>query len=140
MEFEQACTEMNFILNNLRPEDLSKIPDSFTQFFKDNMDKNYNVKLTAEKPLHEQEIKEETKAFIKILYINYLAPKNKKETILNKLKEEEENEKNIIIKNDVFDVQGEKILKEKVQELVVYKENKIIAFIKNILKKLKIVK
>ncbi len=33
MNYEQACAEMNFILNNLDLEDLEKIPKAFAQFF-----------------------------------------------------------------------------------------------------------
>lgn len=150
MEFEQACTEMNFILSNLNSEDLKKIPDSFENFFKENMDKNYKVNLVADKPLYEQELKEETKAFIKILYINYLAPKDKKEKILEELKKEEETKEEVKINDDIFASPTTQELKEEVvqepvqevenKEMVIYKENKFVSFIKNILKKLKIIK
>lgn len=145
MEFEQACTEMNYILENLNPEDLKKIPENFVKFFNENMDKNYKHKLTNTKPLYEQKLKEETKAFIKIVYMNYLATEEKKIETLKLIKDEEKRYKEKIqinIKEDIFENENTETyeFQEKSTEMVVYKENKIIKFIKNILKKVKIIK
>ena len=71
MNYEKACSEMNFILNNLNLDDLEKIPKSFIQFFANNMDTEYPVNIDINKPLYEQDLLEETKAFIKIIQINY---------------------------------------------------------------------
>ena len=78
MNYEQACSEMNFILNNLKADDLEKIPKKFIQFFANNMDNEYQVKIDLSKPLCEQTLLEETKAFIKIIEIKYFTPEEKR--------------------------------------------------------------
>ena len=78
MNYEQACSEMNFILSNLKSDDLEKIPTKIINFFSNNMDKEYQVNIDLNKPLYEQDLLEETKAFIKIIQINYFTPKEKR--------------------------------------------------------------
>ena len=85
MNYEQACSEMNFILNNLKADDLEKIPKKFIQFFANNMDKEYQVKIDLNKPLYEQSLLEETKAFIKIIQIKYFTPEEKRREKINEL-------------------------------------------------------
>ena len=36
MEFAEACSEVDFILENLQPSDKEKIPQSVFEFFKNN--------------------------------------------------------------------------------------------------------
>ena len=36
MEFAEACSEVDFILENLQPSDKEKIPKSVFDFFKEN--------------------------------------------------------------------------------------------------------
>lgn len=140
MNCEQACAEMNFILNNLDLEDLEKIPKAFVQFFADNMDKNYKVNIDLSKPLYEQNLLEETKAFIKIIELNYFTPKENLEKKIADLGLDDKNEtnsyenifqnKNIGIKSTIEETNHQNL------SLVQYKEeNKIIKFIKNLLNK-----
>ena len=72
MEFAEACCEVDFILTNLNPEDKKKIPKTVIKFFKENKSLFYKVNLTTTKPLANQELKDETKAFLQIL--NYILP------------------------------------------------------------------
>ena len=111
MVFEEACSEMNYILWHMNPIDKNKIPKSVIDFFKENRSLTYKVKLTTDKKLEEQDLKDETKAFIKIIYDKYFLEDSQKEDFINQLKEHKE-EKN----NDNIET----------TELVVYKENKIL--------------
>lgn len=118
MEFEQACSEMYYILEHMNPVDLNKIPKEVINFFKENKSIFYKVNLDETKNLYEQDLKDETKAFIKILNAKYLAGEEEKEklnNIINK-KEKIKEEKNIKI------------------EMIVYKENKILEIINKLLK------
>lgn len=142
MNYEQACAEMNFILNNLDLEDLEKIPKAFVQFFADNMDKNYKVNIDLDKPLYEQNLLEETKAFIKIIDLNYFTSKENFEKKIAELGLDDKNEnnsyENIFQNKNISSIDKITIEKSNHQNLslVQYKEeNKIIKFIKNLLNK-----
>lgn len=144
MNCEQACAEMNFILNNLDLEDLEKIPNGFVQFFAENMDKNYEVNIDLNKPLYEQNLLEETKAFIKIIDLNYFTSKENRAQKIAELglNDESENDsyENIFQNKNISSIDISKNTTEESNHqnlsLVQYKEeNKIIKFIKNLLNK-----
>lgn len=78
MEFEEACSEIYYILEHMNPRDKAKVPDSTIQFFKNNKSVLYKVKLDVTKPLDKQELKYETKAFIEILNAKYFLNETEK--------------------------------------------------------------
>lgn len=78
MNFEEACCEVDYILEHMYPEDKNKIPESTIQFFKNNKSLTYRVNFNPQERLENQNLKEETKAFLKILYIKYFATKAEK--------------------------------------------------------------
>lgn len=122
MEFQEACSEMDYIFENMNPIDKNKIPEKVIKFFKDNKSIFYEVNLDPSKNLEEQELKEETKAFITIINYKYLLGENAKE------------EFNEILENDTL----EEIENQKEEvSMIVYKENRIIAFFKKLLKNIK---
>lgn len=127
MEFSEACCEVDFILANLNPEDKKKIPKSVFEFFKENKSLFYNVNLTTEKPLKEQDLKDETKAFLQIINYKYFSNKEQKEQFKEIFKEDE----------DITDMFSKDTVvqdfNEENKELTVYKENKLLIFIKKIL-------
>lgn len=134
MEFSEACCEVDFILANLNPDDKKKIPQTVIEFFKENKSLFYNVNLTTSKPLAEQNLKDETKAFLQIINYKYFANENEKEQF-SKMFKEEDNITDVFLKNESV---NNKIVNEEKQEietaeLAVYKENKILTFLKNIL-------
>ncbi len=122
MEFEEACSEMDYIFEHMNPIDKDKIPEKVRKFFKDNKSIFYKVNLDPSKNLEEQELKEETKAFITIINYKYLAGENAKEEFNELLNDNSLNK----IEN----------LKEDVT-MVVYKENKILTFLKKLFKNIK---
>lgn len=75
MEFENACSEMYYILEHMNPIDKKYIPEIVIQFFRDNRSIFYKVNLDVTKRLEEQELKDETKAFILILKEKYFLNK-----------------------------------------------------------------
>ena len=117
MEFEKACSEMNYILKNLRPKDKEKIPNDVIEFFNENKSPIYRVKLTTEKELKNQKLQEETKALLQIIYIKYLAEEEEQQEFENMLKIEQ---------------------KEETKEITIYKESKFKKFIDKIKKILRI--
>lgn len=75
----EACSEMDFIINNLDTNFSNKIPEKIKNFFKQNKAKNYKVNLDVKIPLYKQKILEETEIFIQIIFKLFIAPKNEKE-------------------------------------------------------------
>lgn len=118
MEFEEACCEVDFILTNLNPEDKKKIPETVIKFFKENKSVFYKVNLTVTKPLANQELKDETKAFLQILNYKYFANQKQKEEF-KKIFVENENVSSSEIKENL--------------KLIIYKESKIKIFINKII-------
>lgn len=122
MEFQEACSEIDYIFEHMNSTDKNKIPQKVRNFFKSNKSIFYKVNLDPSKNLEDQELKEETKAFITIINYKYLLGENAKE------------EFNEILKNDTL----EEIANQKEEvSMIVYKENRIIAFFKKLLKNIK---
>jgi len=119
MEFEKACCEVDFILDNLDAEYKQNIPDDMINFFKFNKDMFYKVNIDISKPLDEQNLMEETKAFLYILKEDYF--KNYRYNVLN---EEKELEMFTYTENDGAESSNNK--------MVVYNNNPIINFIRKI--------
>ena len=126
MEFSEACSEVDFILANLNPEDKKKIPEATINFFKENKALFYKVNLTTDKPLAMQHLKDETKAFLQILNYKYFANQKQKEKFIDMLNENENVDKmfstEIYVKttNENY-IQLDKNIEA--QDLVVYKES-----------------
>lgn len=78
-QFSEACSEMDFILNNMNENFLSKIPYKLKDFFKNNKSKTYKVKIDLSKNLYEQNLLEETEIFLQIIYKLFIANKTEKE-------------------------------------------------------------
>lgn len=120
MEFAEACSEVDFILENLQPSDKEKIPQSVFEFLKNNKSLFYKVNLTTDKSLAEQDLKNETKAFLQIINYKYFSNKEQQEKFRDMLENDNTYEKEV--KNPQIE-----------NQLVIYKENKVLNFIKKIL-------
>ena len=75
----EACSEMDFIINNLDDSFTDRIPERIKDFFKINKSNKYKVNLDITKPLYEQDLLEETKIYIQIIFKLFIAPKSEKE-------------------------------------------------------------
>ena len=76
---EKACSQMDYIIENSDNCLKNKIPDRVKNFFKSNKLSNYNVDLDTSKPLYEQDLLEETKIYVQIVYKLFIAPKSEKD-------------------------------------------------------------
>lgn len=77
-KISEACSEMDFIINNLDEELANKIPDKIKVFFRENKAKNYKINLTVDKPLYEQNLLEETEIFIQIIFKLFMSSQEEK--------------------------------------------------------------
>lgn len=135
MEFAEACCEVDFILTNLNPEDKKKIPKTVIKFFKENKSVLYKANLTTTKPLANQELKDETKAFLQILNYKYFADQKQKAEF-KKIFVEDEISTPIFIEESSTNTVNESISVAETKEdskLIIYKESKIKIFINKII-------
>ena len=142
-EYAMAYTEVIEILKYVPDEDVQKIPVEKLNFYKNNMDNEYNYKLDMSKQFEEQEMSDITKAILANIFRDYWATTKQKEIIeakekydLEKLEEEKREKYN-----------PEDIFKNKKEEFVIKKANlpleikketffeKLINFIKGLFKK-----
>lgn len=139
--YEEAFYEVDEVLK-LMPIDLrSKIPMQFRQAISQNKAKNY--KSDIHEPLKEQELKRETVIILGLIYRDFLASPEEKESLQNNDAEElAKIEQEIQEKYDmqsIFEKRKNRNNIENSNELVVYKEpnffRKIINFFKGIFKK-----
>ena len=75
---KKALSEVNIVLENTEEKIKNKIPDKFIKFIQDNMDTNHKIELQKNKPLIEQNIMEETKEILSLIYRDYICTKEEK--------------------------------------------------------------
>lgn len=90
-EYARAYTEVIEILKYVPEEDVNKIPKEKLDFYKNNMDTEYDYKIDTTKEFESQEISDKTKAILANIFRDYWATPYQKERI-------EEKEKNDIKK------------------------------------------
>lgn len=142
-EYAIAYKEVMTILSYVPKSDVDKIPQEKLEFYKSNMDKDYEYKIDEKKQFEEQEMTDITKAVIANIFKDYWAMPYQKERIkakeeydLQKIEEEKSKKYN---PNNIFkDKQVNKIIISTNLPIEVKKEKffkKLIKFIKNIINK-----
>ena len=72
MGFSIACSELYYLISNLKKSELNKIPSEFLELICMLKIDNYVSKIDINKPLEEQKLSLETKALICLLNNKYL--------------------------------------------------------------------
>ena len=135
--YREAFTEVNEILKYLREDLLNKIPKEFIDNIKENMSTTYKVIYDNTKSLNEQNIKQETRAILSIIYRDYICDKETKEKIIQKDRKEwlelEEKKKEEYKNTELFKspIKNQNISNDKYLK-VVEKQNIIIKIIEKI--------
>ena len=137
--YKKVYTEVIEIIKYLPDEEYSKIPLEKINYYKENMDKNYNFKINPNIELEKQNISKEANAILVNLFNDYFATDRQKEILKNLLIQ---NQKKLEIQkyekynpNNLF---NQPKINQKETSLVKIKENfftKFINFIKNIFKR-----
>lgn len=144
--YAKAYTEVLEILKYFPEEEYKKIPVEKINFYKNNMDKNYEFTISPEIDLANQNISKEANAIIVRLYRDYYATEEQKIKIneildLNQKKEELEKRKqynpDAIFKNNQ-QINTDNENSNTIIQLVEYKENFFVRFKKFIFKLLHI--
>ena len=140
-EYTNECLykDVYTIIEMMNPDLRNKINKEFINFLKENQDIEFEGTIDKNIPIKNQELREEIKLMLSILYINYFCPQEKKKEIL------EAERKNINKYYDVFkNKDNTKLPESKIEEqvdkesqnnmqLIKYKEN----FLTKIMKKIK---
>lgn len=85
--YGKALREVNEILENMDAEYTSKISPEFMKLIINNSDWNYDFTYDTSKSLEEQNILEETKAILAIIYIKCFAQEDEKNEIISAMKQ-----------------------------------------------------
>ena len=89
-EYAMAYREVVEILKYVPDEDVKKIPKEKLEFYKSNMDNEYNYKLDMTKEFEEQKMSDTTKAILANIFRDYWANPYQKERIIAKEKLKED--------------------------------------------------
>ena len=141
-EYAMAYTEVIEILKYVPDEDAQKIPKEKLDFYRANMDTEYNYKLDMEKDFEKQKISDITKAILANIFRDYWSTPYQKERIeakekydLEKIEEEKREKYNT---DNIFKKKQEKIVVENTNLPVEVKEEsffkRLVNFIKEFLK------
>ena len=71
-EYRRALQEVYEIIKLLDAKDFAKLPVNFIKMIENKRDKSYNFNISDEIPFSEQELMEETKAILAVIYRMYL--------------------------------------------------------------------
>ncbi len=86
--YREAFTEVNEILKYLSEDLLNKIPKEFIDNIKENMSTSYILKYDNTKGINEQNLKQETRAILSVIYRDYICDENIKKEIIQKDRKE----------------------------------------------------
>ena len=114
LEYRKALFEVYTILENTEEEIRSKIPEKFINFIKENMDENHNFNLQYGKGLAEQNLMEETKQILALMYRDYICTKEERKELLEK--EQEKRIEKETENKEKYDINFEKIKANKRKE------------------------
>ena len=97
-KYAKAYTEVLEVIKYFSEEDYNKIPKKKIEFYKENMDKNYDFTINPDIDLSEQNISPEANAIMITLYRDHFATEEQKEKIkeileLNEKKADQEKRK-----------------------------------------------
>ena len=142
--YPKAFKEIYVILNNMKKDDVDKIPKDFIDMIKNNLDDEYEFEIYDDIPFEEQAILQETKAILAHIFMNYWGTKEQKDKIKKQFEQdiiESEKVKQKYNPNELFkdkknQVKSEKLKSKENMQLMEYKEKNIFLKIVDSIKKL----
>lgn len=102
MEYSKVLKEVYEILKNSEDKIQKKIPIKFYTFLKENMDTDYQVNIDYSKENWEDELCDDTKGILALIYRDYLVDSKTREELIKLEKEEEKKQK--LIKEKQYNV------------------------------------
>ena len=106
--YKNSFKEVYDILENTEEDLLSKIPNSFMNFIKNNMNVDYNTSINLNETIDKQHLLKETEAILSLIYRSYWATDEEKNEFAEKdnleLIKEEEQKKEQYQGKDIYKV------------------------------------
>ena len=106
--YKNSFKEVYDILENTEEDLLSKIPNSFMNFIKNNMNVDYKTSINLNETIDKQHLLKETEAILSLIYRSYWATDEEKNEIAKKdnleLIKEEEQKKEQYQGKDIYKV------------------------------------
>jgi len=130
--YMEALSEVDYIVSGLENSEISKIPENFRNFIKNNKSKYYDTNF-LKNDIEVQNLKEETRSILAIIYRKYLAPIEEREELERQYQEKIKEEKKELASRSKYEVKeidySPKVLKNEEpvpvhKEIVEYKEEK----------------
>ena len=115
--YKDTYTIIEMMDDNLK----SKINSDFIRFLKENQDSSFEGTINKNIPLKEQNLREEIKIMLSLIYIDYFCEKEQKEKIIQR----EENNLREFYSRDIFEKNNIPNITEETKGMVVYKETLI---------------
>ena len=94
--YAKAYTEVLEILSHFSAEEYSKIPQEKINFYKSNMEKNYEYSIDPDIDLSKQYISKEANAILISIFRDYFANDSQRQTLNNLLNQNQKEYENII--------------------------------------------
>ena len=116
----QALSEVYSIINHLDNNLYKKIPDNFIKMIENNRDLKYDVNIDYTKNINEQNLLQETRVILSLIYRDYLCTKEEREKII--LKDKKELEQNEQMLREKYKIDFDKRNKEKTKKEINYEE------------------
>lgn len=137
---KEVCSEVYDIIQHMEINLCDKIPNSFINLIKKNIDGNYLIRIDYSKKIYEQNLQKGTRVILSLIYRDYLCSAEEKEKIIKKdndeLKKIQENLREKYNPDNIF-INKSKIKKEEQTEeksLTIVQEEKYYHKIFNIIK------
>ena len=134
MSTRQAYSEIDEFLSLLKDEEINKVPKKIRDLFKEEKDKNYKKIIDPNKPIKEQNLKEETLALIALLNLQYWCEDEQEKERLKEIYA-----KNEKLYEEAFQIEfnSDKIFKNGIEEANKdIEEQQVIPYKESILKKM----
>ena len=104
--YKDALSEVNAVLINSEQSIINRIPNRFLDFIKKNMNQSCDVKINLNKSILEQDISNEAKSIIALIYRDYICEADERQILIKKeLVEKLKKEK---IKNEKYKINWNK--------------------------------
>lgn len=126
VEYSEAAVEVLGILEYLEDIDKNKIPNEIIEFLENNKSNTYNPEINYWDEIENLNLKQKTRQILAGIYIDYLSSEEEKKEYINKLKQNEiKNQEILKEKYNIDDIfKKNEISKEQVVELTIVKEEK----------------
>lgn len=146
-EYRRTLCDIDIIINELEDKEKNMIPSKLRKIIHDNKLESYQSEIRIDIPLEQQQLHQDTQAFLAMLYLNYWCQdeNEKRELRITLADNEEKFQKELSEKYDVYNIfkeRQERTLNRNEEEIketqvTVYKEslfkrilNKIFRFLK----------